>query len=254
VKKKRNKKKIYNLYGRMCSIWFILLLITIKLIFFPVYYYLLKKRTPFKDDLAHRLNTIWAKLIIFFSGIRIEVTGKENLQAGKTYVFIPNHNSYLDIPICNISLNTNFRYLGKKELSNVPLFGWMYERLYITVNRGSHIDAYKSMVRAEEKLKQGISMLIFPEGTIHNNKIVLSSFKDGAFRVAKSQGVPLVPISLIGTEKILPDDMSFRIFPGRVKVIIHPPVFFDSGTEETLEEVKEKIYKVMFESLKTYYA
>lgn len=243
-----------KLYGRIWSIWFALLLVVFKLIIFPIYYFLLTGRSRKKDEIAHKVNMLLSLTVLTGSGITLEVEGKEHLDPNGTYVFTPNHNSYLDIPVCNIALNRSFRYIGKKELSKIPLFGWMYERLYITVNRASHVDAYKSMVRAGEKLDEGVSMLIYPEGTIFKGKKVLSTFKEGAFRIACKHQVPIVPISLIGTDSILPDQNGFRIYPGKVKVIIHPPVPTLGISPEDSDRIKLSVFETLHTSLKPYYS
>lgn len=253
--KTTNKSFFNKLYGRICSIWFITLLVTFKILLFPLYYFLLSKRSRRNDDRAHSLNNLWARLIVFSSGIRIEVQGLENLQPGQTYVFLPNHNSYLDIPVCNMILPGSFRFIGKKELAKVPLFGWMFERLHITINRSSHMDSYRSMIRAGKKLDEGISILIFPEGTIAHGKKVLSKFKDGAFKLACDKKIPLVPVSLIHTDRVIPDDSSFRIYPGKVKIIIHPPVpVFQDNKLTELPELRDQVYHTLYQSLAPYYA
>jgi 1-acyl-sn-glycerol-3-phosphate acyltransferase len=243
-----------KLYGRIWSIWFALLLVIFKLIIFPAYYFLLTRRSKKKDEIAHKVNMLLSLTVLTGSGITLKVEGKEHLDPKGTYVFTPNHNSYLDIPICNIALNRSFRYIGKKELSKIPLFGWMYERLYITVNRSSHVDAYKSMVRAGEKLDEGVSMLIYPEGTISRGKKILSTFKEGAFRIACKHQVPIVPVSLIGTDSILPDQSGFRIYPGKVRVIIHPPVSTIGVSPEDSDRIKLKVFEILHTSLKPYYS
>jgi len=243
-----------KVYGRFWSIWFALLLVICNISIFPAYYFLLTRRSRKKDEVAHKMNMLLSLTVLSGCGISLTVEGKEHIHAGGTYVFTPNHNSYLDIPICNIALNRSFRYIGKKELSKIPLFGWMYKRLYITVNRASHVDAYKSMVLAGEKLDEGVSMLIYPEGTIASGKKILSTFKEGAFRIACKHQVPVIPISLIGTDRILPDSNGFRIYPGKVKVIIHPPVSTVGISPEESDRVKLRVYETLYNSLKPHYA
>jgi 1-acyl-sn-glycerol-3-phosphate acyltransferase len=235
--------------GRIMSIWFAIVLILFKLIAFPIFFILLFKPYPKGQALAHQLNIYWSKIVFYLSGIRIHIIGKEKIDKNGTYVFTPNHNSYLDIPVCNIAVSNPFRFIGKKELSKVPLFGWMYKRLYVTVDRKSPRDSYRSYLRSAEFLKQGISMMIYPEGTIGKNKVILSAFKEGAFRVAIQTQVPVVPISLIGTDRILKDDGKFLLYPGKVTVIFHEPISTVGLTENDITPLKNKVHDLLYYSL-----
>lgn len=242
-----------KIWARICSIWLAVTLSVFKLLVFPLYYYLLSVRSLRNDNRAHQLNRIWAQTILMICGIRVEVTGRHHLQKGGPFVYVPNHNSYLDIPVCYLAFPGSFRFIGKKELNKVPLFGWMYERLYITVNRSSKMDSYRSFVRAAEKLRDGISMVIYPEGTIASHKKVLSKFKDGAFKVALETKSPLVPVSIIFSDRVLPEDGMFSIYPGKIQVIIHEPIPTQNLTENELEDLKNKVQQILFNTLAPYY-
>lgn len=240
-------------WARICSIWLAVSLSTFKLLAFPIYYYLLSVRSRQNDDRAHHLNRIWAKTILMICGIRVIVHGRHHLKPGQTYIFVPNHNSYLDIPVCYLAFPGSFRFIGKKELNKVPLFGWMYERLYITVNRASRMDSYRSLTRAAEKLREEISMVIFPEGTIAANKKVLSPFKEGAFRLAIETKTPIIPVSLIFTDRVLPENQNFKVYPGKIVVLIHEPISTEALLDSDALDLKNKVHHLIFDTLAPYY-
>lgn len=247
------RSKAERFWARICSIWLALTLSTFKVLVFPIYYYLLSVRSRRNDDRAHELNRIWAKTILAINGIQVQVKGRHHLSKGKAYVYVPNHNSYLDIPVSYLAFPGSFRFIGKIELTKVPLFGWMYKRLYITVDRSSRLDSYRSFVNAAQKVREGLSMVIYPEGTIASHKKVLTKFKDGAFRVAIETQTPIVPVSVLFSDRVLPDNDLFRVYPGRVQVIIHEPIPTDNITEDQIEDLKNQVHQVLFDTLAPYY-
>lgn len=140
-------------------------------------------------------------LLIPFWKIRIE--GRDKAVSGKTYVFISNHQSMLDILIVNC-LRYRYKWISKIENFNVPVIGW-YLRMaeYITVNRGNEESKLEMLEKSDEYLKKGISLMLFPEGTRSLNREI-GFFKRGAFQLALEAGVPILPILIDGTGGILP--------------------------------------------------
>ena len=114
----------------------------------------------------------------------------------------------------------------------------MYKRLNITVNRKIDTDAFRSFALTKETLQKGISMLIFPEGTIGlKNVEILGSFKDGAFKLSAETGIPIVPITVVGTHKAMPSEGRFRVWPARIRVFIHPPIYPEGKTAAEMSQL-----------------
>ncbi|MCC7231704.1 MAG: 1-acyl-sn-glycerol-3-phosphate acyltransferase [Bacteroidia bacterium] len=187
--------------------------------------------------------------LIFY---RIERRGK--IENDKAYVLCPNHTSYLDILLIYIAFPNYFHTMGKAELRKVPLFRKFFERMNIPVNRKSKMDSHRAYLRAASDIEKGISIALFPEGTIHHNGPVMGRFKNGPFRLAIEKQVPVVPVTFMNNWRILPDDFNRHPgHPGISKVIIHEPVATAGMTESDLDTLKNKVYEAMNSPLKSGY-
>lgn len=235
---------------RIISIWFYLLFLSFYLIMFPFYWLFLQVRRPWAYDVVHRFNTWWGYFILFPAGMPVVTVGHKKLNRKQVYVFAANHSSYLDIPICNVGIRQQFRFIGKAELNTIPLFGYMFSRLHIAVNRESKIDAYRSFKKANEILQKGRSVMVFPEGTIPDKKsVVLARFKEGATRLAIENQLPIVPVTIVGAHEAFPDDGTLLIYPRVIKVIIGDPIETKDIPIEESENLKKRIYKTIYDNI-----
>jgi len=172
---------------------------------------------------VHIIARIWGYSILLVSRVRVRVTGQENFDPSRPYIFMSNHQSNFDIPVLLAHLRCQFRWLAKAELFRIPVFGrGMRGAGYIPIDRSDRRAAIRSLQTAAETIRQGSSVMIFPEGTrsLDGN---LRSFKKGGFVLAVDAGVPIVPVLIRGTFDIMPRS-GLRIRPGRVWVRILPPI------------------------------
>jgi 1-acyl-sn-glycerol-3-phosphate acyltransferase len=140
--------------------------------------------------------------------------------------------------------------MGKAELMKVPLFGRFFQKMNIPVNRKSKFDSHRAYLRAANDIDKGISITLFPEGTIHHNAPLMARFKNGPFRLAIQKQIPIVPVTFLDNWWILPDDYPKKIGkPGIAKVIIHEPVPTTGMTEDDLEKLKSRVYTIINEPL-----
>jgi 1-acyl-sn-glycerol-3-phosphate acyltransferase len=235
---------------RIWSIYFYVLFAGFFALIFPLHYVLLIKRYRWTHNLSHRLNMAWGWVIMYPVGLWLKPQGRKMLERKRTYIFVANHTSYLDIPICNVSIPHSFRFMGKAELNSTPLFGYMFKRLHIPVNRGSVTDAFKSFKYARKKLEQNTSILIFPEATIPNKQeVTLKKFKEGAFRMAIETGTQLVPVTILGADIALPDNGKFLIRPYRIGVIFHAPIDTQGMEVSEAGKLRDQVYDLMFQTL-----
>lgn len=180
--------------------------------------------SPFNNRLARYIAHLWCIHLLFMCGIRVTTTGGEKLDAKTLYVFIANHQSYFDIPVLYAGLPFALSFIAKKELFFIPFFGWGIAAIgHIWIDRENARAARKSITRAIEKLKcQGISLVLFPEGTRSITGEV-GEFKRGSFTLALEAGVPVVPVSILGTRDVLPK-RSRRFVPGTATLVIGDPI------------------------------
>ncbi len=161
----------------------------------------------------------WARRLLWVCGIKVEVQGLEKLQDGQSYVFIANHSSYLDIPSIFVAINKPMRIVYKKELEKIPFFGWFLKKSdFIAVNREDTGFSRKTFIEALKLIRENVSVLFFPEGT-RSKDGKLGEFKRGAFLLASKSGKPIVPVAIIGANKLLPRGSAF-IRSGKIKVFI----------------------------------
>ncbi len=190
------------------------------------------------------LARIWAKFALFGTGFYYKIDREQKFEANKSYMLIANHTSMTDIMLMLAVSNQPFVFVGKIELAKIPLFGFFYKRSCILVDRSNSRSRMEVFELAQKRLKQGLSICIFPEGGVPSDEsIVLADFKDGAFRLAIEHQIPIVPITFPDNKK----RMSYTFFSGSMGVMrakVHP---FINTTGMTIEN-KTDIRKLKTES------
>lgn len=171
----------------------------------------------------HSYARLWARVGLLLAGVRLSVSGQEHLPRDRAVIFMPNHQSNVDILALFAGLPVQFRWLAKQELFRIPLFGLAMRRTgYIPVDRSDRRAAIASMALAAERIAGGASVILFPEGTRSPDGNLLP-FKKGGFMLALQAQVPIVPVALQGSRQVLAKN-SWRLRPGRVSVQIFPAV------------------------------
>ena len=227
-------------------IWFYVLVLLPILVLFPLLIISISKEKwyPYFFVLAR----IWARFILFGMGFRTKVTYDQEILQGKSYMFVANHTSMTDIMLMLSVTRNPFVFVGKKELANIPLFGFFYKKTCILVDRNSQKSRFEVYERAQKRLNQGLSICIFPEGGVPDENIILDEFKDGAFRLAIKHKIPIVPMTFYDNKKRL----SYTFFsgsPGIMRAKIHR--FFDTMnlTMDAKKEIKENVREVILTEL-----
>jgi 1-acyl-sn-glycerol-3-phosphate acyltransferase len=196
------------------------------------------------ENKIHHLARIWAKTLLFLSNTRVEVIGAENVLADKPQVFMANHQSDFDIFIVLGFIPVQFRWIAKKELFKIPLFGKaMRNAGYVEIDRHHYEKAIKSIDFAAAKIREGKSVMTFPEGT-RSKDGTIKPFKQGMFHLAIKAGVPIVPVSIIGAGAIMPR-RSLRINPGKVTVVIDKPINVTEYSVENRTALIERVRHVI---------
>ena len=172
----------------------------------------------------HQLARFHARGALTLAGVKLTTSGTANLDLSRNYVFVSNHASYFDIPAVLAGVPQDVRLVYKKELHRVPFFGWGLKlgKTYISIDRGQNADALQTIEATAKKIREGSSVLLFAEGT-RSADGKLQAFKRGPFNLAAKAGIPVVPVTIIGSSRVLPRD-SWRVTPGPVSLIIDNPI------------------------------
>lgn len=197
------------------------------------------------------LNQIWCLVFFPLSFLRVKTEQEPNkLSENEPVIYVSNHGSYLDIPLLTYILPGFPAFLGKASLARIPMFGYMFRHLHITVERGSNHGRAKAFQLCSRNLAKGRSIIIFPEGSIsHKIQPGLGEFKDGAFRLAIQNEVPIIPITICYNWYILPDDGHWLPNFYRCEAVIHKPIHTRGLTEADCQKLSYRVYDVINETL-----
>jgi 1-acyl-sn-glycerol-3-phosphate acyltransferase len=171
----------------------------------------------------HLMSRTWSGFILWLFGIRVHLKGAENIAPGEHYVYISNHASAFDIPAVVVGIPDDIRFVLKKELTRVPIWGWALKYgHYISIDRGKARDAMKSLEDAAARMREGASVILFAEGT-RTRDGKLQPFKRGAFTLAVKAGIPIIPVTVNNTFRILPKG-SLRVHPASIEIVLGEPI------------------------------
>ena len=195
---------------------------------------------------SHKVAALWSRLICRWNGIKVEVSGKENILVDQPQIFIANHQGYYDIFTLAGYLTVQLRWVSKAVLFRVPFMGWaMRAAGYIPVERNNRKQSYQAFLNTLEAIKEGSSVVIFPEGTRSEDGSI-GVFKKGSQLLAQRAKVPMVPVAIIGTRDIIRKG-SMLFHPGTVRIIISPCIALEEKDakkgDEILQEIRNMICK-----------
>jgi 1-acyl-sn-glycerol-3-phosphate acyltransferase len=196
------------------------------------------------------LARLWSRVVLGFAGVKVTVEWRGQLQPGQPYVFMANHTSAVDIWALFAALPVRVRFIAKKQLARIPLFGWaMWAGRFIFIDRANAVAARRSIEEAGRRIRGGDCVLLFPEGT-RSRTGELGAFKKGGFHLAINAGVPIVPVALSGAREAMPKG-SWLLRPGHVHLVIGAPVstegMGDEHRNQLLEDVRGRVAGMLAE-------
>ncbi len=198
------------------------------------------------ENMIHRVANIWAKMLLAIANTKVEIIGAENVLMGKPQIFMANHQSDFDILIVLAHLQGQFRWIVKKELFQIPLFGRAMQGAgYIEIDREDRERAIMSIDRAAMKIREGKSVMSFPEGT-RSTDGKIKPFKQGMFYLAIKSGVP----TIIGAGEIMPR-RSLHIRPGRITMVIDKPIDVTGYSIDNRQELIDKVQNIISRNYET---
>jgi len=219
------------------------------IVFWPwMYYY---SRKPERYTKMNRMRGAWGYLSSLMAGIRYVYELEEPIDWSRTYIICPNHTSNLDITAVSILAKNNYSFMGKEELLDGFVTGLYFRTIDIPVNRESKMSSFRAFKKAAERLQNGQSMMIYPEGKIppaYPPK--LAEFKNGPFRLAIELKIPIIPITSLNTWEIFWDNgLKHGSKPGVCHIFVHKPVETANLSIEDTDMLREKVYTIMANKL-----
>ena len=211
--------------------------------------WLLERRgkTEEADRWTRRYVQNWARRLLWMAGAKVTVEGAEHLPQGAA-VYIANHQGYFDIPLLLGYMGEPHGIMAKKEVDKLPgIRTWMRHLHCLFVNRDSAASGATVFREGQTMLQQGYSLTIFPEGT-RNRGGALREFKAGAFRIATLAGVPIVPVTIDGTHRLM-EANHMLIRPAKVRMVIHPPIETAGLSRAEVRLLPEQVRAILEESL-----
>ena len=203
------------------------------ILFLPVAMAALLSRT---GNLAFTLSKIWAHIMLKVTRVRPVIRGREKIRPGQSYIIISNHQSEYDILAIVTTLGIQYRWIIKKELRKVPMFGYcLYASRNIFIDRGDHEQAMQSIRKGLDRLPEGVSVMFFAEGTRSADGSI-APFKKGGFLMALERGLPILPVTVNGSRRVLPKK-SLVFNPGTIEVVVADPIETRGYTRQNLQEL-----------------
>ncbi len=237
------KRLFYNLiYPIYIPIWLFFLMLSTVVIGPIILLILLIPHVDSGARFTYRyLAVTWAWINLTLTGVRVKVLGREKVDRNKSYIVMTNHQSNLDVLALATRLPLQMRWIAKRELMKVPIFGIAIKRMgMIIIDRSDPDKAHESMKAADERIKSGLSIIIFPEGTRSRDGRLLE-FKKGGFVMALSTKTPILPVTINGSRFCLPKGGLFSLRPGKIQMIIHDIVDVTGLTIEDRDRLLTKV-------------
>ncbi len=195
---------------------------------------------PFSGEAVVWIARNWIRWIFATCGIRVEATGLEHVAEARAAVYMSNHQSVLDIGALVATLPVSWRFVAKRELTYIPFFGWALGLSgQIVIDRGDRARSVASLKRAAARVRDGLNVIIFPEGT-RSRDGRLQPFKSGGFHLAIEAQAPIVPVTVSGSFALIPK-RSLRIRSGRIRVAYGSPIQTAGLTVESREALKARV-------------
>jgi len=244
--------KIFKeILARFFALWALVWFVATMLIILPPTWCMGLLPEPRRTRWFIQLSRIWMGVFLPVSGVRLRITGKEHFEKGKNYVVVCNHNSFMDVPVTSPGIPGGNKTIAKIEMARIPLFGIVYRRGSVLVDRQSDESRKKSYAYMKRVLEMGLHMCIYPEGTRNRTTKPLKEFKDGAFRLAVETGKPIIPAVLFHTKDVLPQHKAFYFWPGPIEMHFLPPVETTHLKSEEVSALKEQVFQTMWHFIET---
>ena len=231
--------------GRLFAAW-ALIIFTVTLLPVALLMWIIGTvKEPRRTGIFRVISKIWMRFFFFATGCSLKIRGTKNFKPGETYIVICNHNSLMDVPISTPFIPGANKTIAKADMAKIPVFGLVYKRGSILVDRDNKNSRRESYKKMKEVLGNGMHMCIYPEGTRNKTQMPLKEFHDGAFKLAIECETPILPALIFNTKKVLPFDKMFFFRPSKMELHFLPAVAINKTDD--FETVKQNLHKIMSE-------
>ena len=236
-------KIIKEIFGRVFAVWAMLIFIITMLPVVLLMWIIGLLKEPKRTAAFRNISNAWMRVFFLLTGIRLKIKGKEHFRKGENYIVICNHNSFMDVPLTTPFIPKANKTIAKIELARIPLFGLIYKRGSILVDRKDKDSRAGSFKKMKDVIDMGMHMCIYPEGTRNKTTAPLKSFHDGAFKLASDTKKPLLPAIIFNTKKVLPAGKTFFFWPSKMELHFLPPI--EVKNSDTFETLKQRAFALM---------
>ncbi len=201
-----------------------------------------------REETIHRIARLWARMYLAVAGIGVRIEGLGRL-GSSPYVFMVNHQSALDIYALLAGLPLSFKWIAKRQLFSIPVFGWAIRKAgYISIDRENAREALKAIEKAAQRIREGTNIIIFPEGTRSTDGRLLP-FKKGGFTLALRAMVPVVPIGIFGSSALQPKGGFIPLKKGVIYIEVGEPIILEgmdrSRKTQVMDNVRARIEELI---------
>ena len=238
------------------NIWFYILLTVLTIIILcPGFIFLVVNKRAYKH--FYFFGVMWSRIILFFMGFYPIINQKLDLDTKKSYVFVGNHVSMIDVFLMvSVAAKYPLVFVGKKEVEKIPIFGYLYRKTCVLVDRSSPESRKAVFKSIREKINNEINVCLFPEGTVPAPEIQLGEFKQGAFSIAIEHQMPIVVCTFLDNKKRFPWSFGNLVGvskgrPGGLRVITHEPISTNNLTMSDMKDLRNKVRNIMLKDLRS---
>lgn len=200
---------------------------------------------PRRTKIFRTTVRIWMSIFFILTGCGFKIRGKKNFKPGENYIVTCNHNSYMDVPCTTPFIPGANKTIAKVEMMKIPVFGLIYKRGSVLVDRKDKNSRKDSFSKMKAVLNKGMHMCIYPEGSRNKTDQPLTPFHDGAFKLAVETGKSIIPALIFNTKKVMPVSKGFYYWPARMEIHFLPEIPVERGSD--FHVLKEKVFTVMEE-------
>jgi 1-acyl-sn-glycerol-3-phosphate acyltransferase len=234
-----------NFLGRIFALWALIIFVVTMLPVALLMWIIGLISEPRRTYIFRITSKIWMRFFFFTTGCSLKIIGKKNFKPGENYIVICNHNSLMDVPLSTPFIPGANKTIAKVEMAKIPVFGLIYKRGSILVDRKDKNSRRDSFMKMKEVLRMGLHMCIYPEGTRNKTTMPLKEFHDGAFKLAVECECGILPALIFNTRNVLPPGKAFFFWPSKMELHFLPPVKINK--EDDFERVKKELHKIMSE-------